>query len=226
MDERPVSLLEWAYSQIKEQLFEGKLLPGEKIVVGQLAQSLAISPTPVKEALNRLVAEGLMTTLPRRGFMVKQLTMRDIHEIMDCRIMMEVFSAKEAVKNFSKHPEIRKRMRAALEKLEDVETRDYVQATQLEQIYHSSFVQLTENQKLIELYNMLFGVGFAFYVYSSSNHPMERHRTALNEHKLMYEYLERGDRKALEDLMRSHLEKTLELYETFIPAFAELTTSI
>ncbi|WP_312641067.1 GntR family transcriptional regulator [Hydrogenoanaerobacterium sp.] len=220
MRERPVSLLEWAYNEIKQQLFIGKLQPGEKIIVGQLAESLSISPTPVKEALNRLVAEGLMITLPRRGFMVKQLTMKEIHDIMNCRIMLEVFAVKQAVHNFPKHPEIKKNMLDVLKKLENIQTHDYVEATQLEQVYHGAFIQLTENQKLIELYNMLFGVGFAFYVYSSSNHPMERHRIALNEHKLMYEYLEKGNSDALEKLLRTHLEKTMEFYETFLPAFA------
>ncbi|MEG0116168.1 MAG: GntR family transcriptional regulator, partial [Hydrogenoanaerobacterium sp.] len=202
MEERPVSLLEWAYEEIKHRLFTGGLQPGEKIIVGQLAQSLSISPTPVKEALNRLVAEGLMIALPRRGFMVKRLTLKEIHDIMDCRIMMEVFAAKQAVENFSKHRDIQKNMLEVLKKLESIQTYDYVEATHLEQIYHGAFIELTENEKLIDLYNILFGVGFAFYVYSCSNHPMERHRLALHEHKLMYEYLEKGNVLSLENFIR------------------------
>ena len=95
MNEQPISLLEWAYTQIKEQLFAGKMHPGEKIVVGQIADSLSISPTPVKEALNRLVAEGLMITLPRRGFMVKKVSIAEVRDIMDCRIMFHVIGVTE-----------------------------------------------------------------------------------------------------------------------------------
>ena len=217
MDDQPVSLLEWAYGRIKEQLFNGKMKPGEKIVVGQLANSLSISPTPVKEALNRLVAEGLLITLPRRGFMVKQLSIKEVHDIMDCRIMMETFAAKAAVQNFSKHPEIKIGMKDALKKMESIQFHDYYEAIQLEQKYHCSIIRLTENQMLIELYNNLFGVGFSFYVYSSSNHPLERQKMAMEEHKKMFEYLEQGCSDKLENLLRVHLIKTMELYETFVP---------
>jgi DNA-binding GntR family transcriptional regulator len=217
MDGQPVSLLEWAYSQIKAQIFEGKMAPGEKIVVGQLADSLSISPTPVKEALNRLVAEGLLTTMPRRGFMVKQLSIKEVHDIMSCRIMMETFSAKLAVLNFRKHPEIQKQMQDTLIKLKKIQFHDYTDASQLEQIYHGSIIELTENQKLIDLYNMLTGVSFSFYVYSSSHHPIEKLDIGFQEHKQMYEYLEEGNSEKLEALLRTHLERTTKLYETFVP---------
>ena len=57
MDARPVSLLDWAYKQVRRMLFSGDLPQGQKIVVAQLANQLSISPTPVKEALNRLAEE-------------------------------------------------------------------------------------------------------------------------------------------------------------------------
>jgi len=130
--------------------------------------------------------------------------------------MMETFSAKRAVRNFPKHPEIQKKMQDALTSLKGIQFNDYAKASQLEQVFHGSIIELTENQKLIHLYNMLLGVGFSFYVYSSSNHPIERLEVALQEHTLMYEYLEKGDYEKFEALLRSHLKKTIELYETFV----------
>ena len=221
MEERPVSLLEWAYGQIRQRLFTGRLAPGEKIVVGQLAESLSISPTPVKEALNRLVAEGLLGTLPRRGFVVKQLSGKEVKDVLDCRLMMEMFAAGDAAKNFSKQPEVRRQMLAALDALEKISVCDYVEATKLEQAYHGAIIQLTGNERLIDLYNLLFGIGFSFYVYASSNHPMERHGEAQKEHRKMFEALESGNGAALAEVLRSHLEKTIELYVTFSPAFAK-----
>jgi DNA-binding GntR family transcriptional regulator len=216
MNEQPVSLLEWAYTQIKAQLYAGKMRPGEKIVVGQIADGLSISPTPVKEALNRLVAEGLMITLPRRGFMVKKLTIDEVHDIMDCRIMMETFAVKLAVRNFPNHPEIQKKMLDALADFKGIQFHDYAEASQLEQVFHGSIIELTENQKLIDLYNILLGVGFSFYVYSSTNHPIEQLEVALQDHTMMYEYLAKGDSEKFVALLRNHLERTVELYETFV----------
>lgn len=225
MKKQPVSLLEWAYDQIRDQIMSGELEPGKKVVVNQVAESLSISPTPVKEAMNRLVAEGLMEMLPRRGFVVKQLSIEEMRDIMDCRIMMETFAAKPAAINFKHHPEIQIKMRDVLRKMPDVQANDYITATQLEQVYHLSIIQLAENQKLTKLYNMLFGVGFSFFVYASSKHPMERHQTAYQEHKLMYECLEEGAGDKLELLLRTHLESTMKLYETFLPAYTKSSNS-
>ncbi|MDF1496357.1 GntR family transcriptional regulator [Caproiciproducens sp. CPB-2] len=226
MEKQPLSLLEWAYAQIRDQIMSGEMEPGKKVVVNQIAESLSISPTPVKEAMNRLVAEGLMDMLPRRGFVVKQLSMDEIRNIMDCRIMMETFAAIPAAKNFHVHPEIQVKMREVLRKMADVQANDYVTANQYEQIYHGSIIRLTENQKLTELYDMLMGVSFSFLVYASSRHPMERHEAAHQEHKLMYECLEEGEGKKLEILIRTHLENTMKLYETFLPAYTKKDTNI
>lgn len=221
MEKRPVSLLEWAYQEIRQMLFSGQLAPGEKLVVGQLAERLSVSPTPVKEALNRLVAEGLLATLPRRGFLVKQLTAQEVYDILDCRMMMEIFAAHNAVTNFPKHPEIRAEMLADLHELENLQFHDYVEATRLEQSYHSAIIRLTENQRLVELYDTLFGVGFSFYVYAFEKHPMARHDEAQSEHRRMLEALEQGDSAALEGALRTHLENTIRFYETFSSAFAK-----
>lgn len=187
------------------------------MVVNTVADGLSISPTPVKEAMNRLVAEGLLETLPRRGFMVKQLTIEEVRDVMNCRMMMEIFASKPAVQNFNKHPDIQKRMLETLNKLETIQPEDYVKASQLEQIFHFSIVELAENQKLSELYNMLFGISIAFHVYASSKHPMEQLDDAKNEHRLMYLSLEEGNAEKLEELLRVHLVRTMKIYETFLP---------
>ena len=83
MDERPVSLLDWAYKQVRRMLFSGDLPQGQKIVVAQLANQLSISPTPVKEALNRLAAEGLLEAVPRRGFQVRRQSIKEVQDIFE-----------------------------------------------------------------------------------------------------------------------------------------------
>ncbi|MFV0351473.1 MAG: GntR family transcriptional regulator [Oscillospiraceae bacterium] len=217
MESRPGSLLDWAYAQIRQMLFSGELKSGEKIVVGQLAEKLAISPTPVKEALNRLVAQGVLAALPYRGFMVKPLNGKSIQDILDCRLMMEVFSTRQAVENFEKHPEIEREMLSALVEMQTLDPEDYVQTTHLEQIYHGSFVRLTENEHLIELYNNSFGVGFSFYVYAATNQPIKTPELAQKEHHEMYKCLKDKNPSELEHLMRTHLGRTLELYKSFVP---------
>lgn len=216
MESRPGSLLDWAYTQIRQMLINGELKSGEKIVVGQLAEKLSISPTPVKEALNRLVAQGVLAALPYRGFMVKPLDSKGIQDILDCRLMMEVFSVPQAVQNFDAHPEIEREMLSALVEMQTLDANDYVQTTQLEQIYHGSLIRLTENEHLIEIYNNSFGVGFSFYVYAATKQPIKTPELAHKEHHLMYKYLKEKKPQELEEVIRTHLSRTLELYKSFV----------
>lgn len=216
MEDRPLSLVEWAYKEIKEKIFNGALKSGQKIIVSPLATDLNISPTPVKEALNRLVAEGLLITLPHRGFMVKALTPEAIKDAVACRIMIETFCAQSACKNFHTDSALTHMMYDALLKFEDLDPYNYIEAIQLERTFHRAYVQLSHNQRLISLYDLLWGVEFSYYIYSSTHHPLIRHQEALKEHKQIYDYLSTGNAIDLERLIRYHLNKILELYQDFL----------
>ena len=216
MEERPLSLVEWAYKEIKEKIFNGGLKSGQKIIVSPLATDLNISPTPVKEALNRLVAEGLLTTLPHRGFMVKALTPETIKDAIECRIMIETFCAQSACENFHTDLQLTGMMSDTLLKYEGLDPYNYIEAIQLERTFHRAYVQLSHNQRLLSLYDLLWGVEFSYYIYSSTDHPLVRHQEALKEHKQIYEYLNSGNAMDLELLIKYHLNKILELYQGFL----------
>ena len=132
MDERPVSLLDWAYKQVRRMLFSGDLPQGQKIVVAQLANQLSISPTPVKEALNRLAAEGLFgSRFPAGGFSgTASEHQRGAGYFFECRIMLETFAAAKAIDNFPNHPKLQEEMRQSMETLKSTDPHDYVSITE------------------------------------------------------------------------------------------------
>ncbi len=213
---KPVSLLEFAYEKIKEDIMHGKYIPGEKLNIGEIAKDFNISCTPVKEALNRLASEGFIEAVPRHGMMLKVLSVKDIEDILNVRKMIEMYSAKLAVANVQKYPEIIKRMKQLLPLMETLGDHEYVEATKLEQEYHGLFVKLTENNRLIEMYEKLFGVSFAFYVYSIGNFPLARASEASREHMQMYNYLLDAKGDELSELMGRHMQATIELLEDLI----------
>ncbi|MFA6365586.1 MAG: GntR family transcriptional regulator [Candidatus Hydrogenedentales bacterium] len=213
---KPVSLLEFAYEKIKDDIMHGKYTPGEKISIEKIAQNFNMSLTPVKEALNRLASEGFIEAIPRHGMVLKSLSVKDIEDMLNVRKMIEMYSAKLAVVNVRKHPEMIRRMKELLPLLETVGDREYIEATKFEQEFHGLLVKLTENNRLINMYETLLGVGFAFYVYSIGNFPLARSREAYREHVQMYEHLLEGNGDALSDLMGKHMQATIELLEDLI----------
>lgn len=92
-------LRDTAYNALKQEIMSGVLLPGAQLLPGELADNLAMSRTPVRDALNALQQEGLVEILPRRGYFVSRVTIRDVEEIFDLRLILEAASAERATKH-------------------------------------------------------------------------------------------------------------------------------
>ncbi|MFJ9895911.1 GntR family transcriptional regulator [Streptomyces sp. NPDC091280] len=90
------SLVHKVYEYLRDGIIEGELPPGTRLLERELSERLDVSRIPIREALPQLEAEGLITTLPRRGSMVTQLTLRDIDELFSVRTSLEVLAARLA----------------------------------------------------------------------------------------------------------------------------------
>lgn len=95
-EELITSLRELVARHIRKAILEGRLRPGEKLVQEELAKSLGISRQPVREALRRLEAEGLVVYQPRRGVFVREYTAADMQEIYMLRRLLEGHAARLA----------------------------------------------------------------------------------------------------------------------------------
>ncbi len=78
-----------AYKKVRSMIISNKLVPGQKIVQDKLAESLGISRTPLRSALQMLEAEYLVESVPRKGVIVKEFNDEEIVELYDCRIALE-----------------------------------------------------------------------------------------------------------------------------------------
>ncbi len=92
------TLQEQAYQFIKSKIINLGFKPGEYLTDLQIAESLGISRTPVREAFRMLEREGLLVYEPKRGWRVYSLTINDITEIFEIKINLECLLAKKAAK--------------------------------------------------------------------------------------------------------------------------------
>jgi len=83
------SMADKAYYVIKRRILEVALAPGVRVSELQIAQELGIGKTPVREALGRLVQEGLIKNLPYTGYDVTPVTLRDVQELFGLRLIVE-----------------------------------------------------------------------------------------------------------------------------------------
>lgn len=82
---------------LKQALMEGSLKPGERLIARDLAARLGTSPTPVREALLKLVASGALEMAPAQSFTVPAMSRDGYHEIIDIRIVVESLAVERAM---------------------------------------------------------------------------------------------------------------------------------
>lgn len=85
-------------SAIREAILSGRLKPAETLIERQLATSLGVSKTPVREALISLTTSGLVVSTPNRGVSVRALTLDDVRQIYEFRMLVEPWAAAQTTR--------------------------------------------------------------------------------------------------------------------------------
>ena len=85
------------YDQLRADLLGGELEPGAKLAIEALAERYQVSATPLREALNRLVSDGLVDRREQRGFVVAGISLQDLAEITQTRCWLEERALRESI---------------------------------------------------------------------------------------------------------------------------------
>lgn len=91
------SLKETAYKLIKEKLLNLEFAPGSRLREDHLAEKISMSRTPVREAVNQLVREGLINSVPRKGLFFIELTKEKINDLIDVRTGLESLAVMKCI---------------------------------------------------------------------------------------------------------------------------------
>ncbi len=95
--EAPASLADTAYARIKQSIFDFELVPGDRFSENELAQSLGMSRTPVREALARLQRDGFLEVQFRAGWLVKPFDFEAFEHLYDLRMVLETTAVRRLV---------------------------------------------------------------------------------------------------------------------------------
>jgi DNA-binding GntR family transcriptional regulator len=95
----PESLSQSIYRYLEGMIISGKMAPGDRLVPDEIADTLEVSKSPVREALWRLEKEGLITSLPRLGFFIADINIDDIEEIYPVRMVLYSLLVKTIIES-------------------------------------------------------------------------------------------------------------------------------
>lgn len=93
------TLSERAAGMLERDILAGKLLPGSRLAIAELAQHYEIGATPMREGLSRLVSRGLIVAIGQRGFRVASVSREDLADITRMRVVVEVEALRLAMAN-------------------------------------------------------------------------------------------------------------------------------
>jgi DNA-binding GntR family transcriptional regulator len=96
-----VSLRDRVYEYIKDEIIEGKISPSDILTELNLSKQLSISRTPVREALHYLEREGMLASLPKKGYKVRPVGRQELEEICEIRSALESIAIKWAIKRIT-----------------------------------------------------------------------------------------------------------------------------
>ncbi|MFN3348878.1 GntR family transcriptional regulator [Pseudorhodoplanes sp.] len=203
-------LTEHAYRLLRDRILRKSLVGGEKLKLDELQREYRLSSSPLREALNRLVAENLVIADDRRGFRAAPTTIEDLEDLTSIRIIVEPGALAASMRLGSDDWEAR--VVAAYHRLDLIERR--IAAGELQRdddwterhkAFHISLASACGSGRLVELCSKLFDQSERYRRLSAS--LRRKPRNTIGEHtKLMEAALARDE--AAPVLLREHIERT------------------
>lgn len=201
LDPTANSLAENVYARLREEILTGQLPSGTPLTENNLAESLKISRTPIREALRRLQEDGLVEIKRGRGAWVRQVTFRDIVEAYEIRELVEPYAAHLAATHLS--PDCAKRLHEMLDIFrESTFTSEMSRRWQIDAQLHDAILEAAGNALLREMiWDVRMRTERAFTYIVSQRLELFR-----QEHIHLIQAILDGNPAKAERMMREHLQ--------------------
>ncbi|MCB0102955.1 MAG: GntR family transcriptional regulator [Anaerolineales bacterium] len=144
-------LKEEIYDALHRQIIVGTYEPGDWLRQEEIAGKMGVSMTPVREALDLLVAKGIAERVPYRGVRVREMSTKDVVEAYGMRLFLEAMIARETALNIT--PDQLKKLEEIMAEMDrHVELSEMPQERQLSREFHAAIAEASGNNLLIQLY--------------------------------------------------------------------------
>ncbi|MEV6570395.1 GntR family transcriptional regulator [Streptomyces sp. NPDC051577] len=197
-----VTAADRVYRHVKQGVLDRRLEGGVLLTEGEVAEAVGVSRTPVREALLRLETEGLLKLYPKKGALVLPVSVQEIADVIETRLLVEEFTARKAV---PAPPALLDRLAALIEEQRrHAAEGDLVALMAADRGFHAEIVRHAGNQILCRLYDQLRDRQLRMGVALLHAHP-ERVERTLVEHTEILDALRSGDADTAATAVRAHV---------------------
>ncbi|MGL4650671.1 MAG: GntR family transcriptional regulator [Caldilineaceae bacterium] len=205
----PISrtLSEQAADQLRQAILHGQLHPGQRVIEQEIAEALALSRGPVRDALRILQNEGLITINPYRGASVAQLTLRDAEEIYSLRETLEVLGLRHAIQ-YASESQIGE-LNGVIERMAGhlAGAPLFADLINTDLDFHRTLMRISGHTRVLSAWNALCGQVSLFMLSDGMPKGREMSEIALACHRDLVDEMLRRDLPAAERTLRSHLAR-------------------
>ena len=201
------TVVDYAYEEIWKRVIMIGGSEEQRLSDVTLSDQLGMSRTPVRQALERLVQEGLVRSDPRRGFWTSTFTAQDIHEIYDLRGALEVLAVRLAAPRLSQG-DLKAHLDALYAVRADLHTNPVLPFLQVDIRFHMLITRASNNGRLIHSLSLLRSQHTMFQM-QDTYYP-KRMEIALNEHEQILLALLAGNIDEAENCLTRHIQHAKE----------------
>jgi DNA-binding GntR family transcriptional regulator len=195
------------YEVLKENILNGHYVPGQRIQELQIAEELKVSRSPVRSAINELIGEGLLESIPNKSVLVRRLSDKDIVDAYEFRLVIEKYAIAKTIEMLDDG--ISSRLREFRQSF--IEHGDYADINayfEIDTAFHDYLVSTAGNKIIIDLLGRVSGWlnPFRFYALTSER----RFKDSIAEHTGMIDRILAHDLEGATRLCALHLAKVKE----------------
>ncbi len=216
---KKITLVDQIYLNIKEDIGNKVLFPGQKINVKELSRKYEVSDTPVKQALNRLISDHMVISVPNKGMSVRHVSIEELDEIFDMRLMMDLYFMKDILSTFSYNKILQEQMRKNIQQHGDFlktntenDSRQNSTYFSFDSAFHELYLTGSGNQKVIETFRNLNPFMYSSYAYLQQSQL--RNIECVEEHQAIFDAILNQNQSELQAAIENHIlnsKKTLHL---------------
>lgn len=187
---------------IRAQIVSGRLEPGTLYSIGEIAEKLNVSITPIREALHDLAKDGLIEMRRNRGFLVRTPSSKELDDIVQIRTMLEVAAVREIadrrlIEDFEPLRQLCRKTEAF------AEAKEWPEFLDSDREFHLSLLASLDNPKLVEMVGALRDQSRLFGLDTAAGTAIFHKST--KEHQQLLDAIEAQDSKRAASIMTTHL---------------------
>lgn len=207
MQPRSMAARDWVFQVIRTAIVRGELPGDMPLRQDEISTALSVSHIPVREAFRQLEAQGLVRIYPNRGAVVTKLSCKELSDVMDTRILLEVGALRLALPHITEEDLTRARELLELFSKE----KDPIKGAELNLKLHFSLYDPCDNQTLLSLIDQMHANVDRYITPFFGKEEVSAELYTVDEHSQIISACESKDTELATAMLRTHLQRTKNL---------------